>query len=737
MPRERCNARHIKVANVAARRLKLGISTVSRRFLIAMDWQETIEAARSHYDAGRFRQALMAFRQSAADLEAAGENGIQLVETLRELARTLRRLAQYGEAEDLLKKILPAMAELHGEEAVETSRLFEELGLVYIEQSRYTEAEEALEKSFSIRSIRCGSNSIETAETHNDVGLLAWGRGDDARAKKNYETALEIRRAAYGDKHPLYAETLDNLGALYQRLHRFDDAEKCHTEALRIREERLGVEHPEVGDSLVNLAEVYREQGRHSEIEQLLMRAIWILEKSLGDSHHNVAVAINNLGGYYLEQGELEKALPLFERAVELTSRTLGEDNTALLPHLHNLATVYRQQNKADEWRSIEERIQKLFGEKLSSSGGTQHLLLQAHSLQNERDYDAAALLLGKALYITQEEFGVDSLKAAQILDFLGSNSFWQKDLEKARNYFSRSLMIRNSNKGSEVDVAAVEQTLLFLQALQEEKEALMQESTHPESEKECKSAQPKSSVQPIRVGNYKRIVVLTGAGISAASGLRTYRGPDGLWEEKDTARMSQKEILETEPEAVWNFFGYFREKILQAKPNAAHIALAECEKQLPSTTSLTILTQNIDGLHQRAGSTTVAELHGSLLRSRCSNRKCSLKAYEDTECHLDRMPICKKCNSMIRPDIVLFGEELSLDAEHLAKKSLRDCDLFFAIGTSGIVQPACSFVEWAKYAGAHTVLVNLEPMEIRNRAFDQEILGRAEEVLPLLFDVK
>lgn len=704
-----------------------------------MDWQETIETARSHYNAGRFQQALMAFRQSAADMEAAGESGTKFVETQRELARTLRRLAQYTEAEDLLKKILPAMAELHGEEAVETSRLFEELGLVYIEQSRFTEAEEALEKSFSIRSIRCGSDSIETAETHNDVGLLAWGRGDDARAKKNYETALEIRRAAYGDKHPLYAETLDNLGALYQRLHRFGDAEKCHTEALRIREERLGVEHPEVGDSLVNLAEVYREQGRHSEIEDLLMRAIAILEKSLGDSHHNVAVAINNLGGYHLEQGELEKALPLFERAVELTSRTLGEDNTALLPHLHNLATVYRQQNRAEEWRAVEEKIQKLFEEKLSSSGGTQHLLLQAHSLQNERDYDAAALLLGKALYITQEEFGMDSLKAAQILDFLGSNSFWQKDLEKARNYFTRSLMIRNNHDGSEVEVAAVEQTLLFLQALQEEKEASMQESMRPtpsETETKGSSAQPKSTVQPIRVGNYKRIVVLTGAGISVASGLRTYRGPDGLWEEKDTVRMSQKEIIETEPEAVWNFFGYFRQKVLEANPNAAHTALADCERQLPPTTTLTILTQNIDGLHQRAGSKTVAELHGSLLRSRCSNRKCTLKSYEDRECHLDRMPVCKLCNSMIRPDVVLFGEELSLDAEHLAKKSLRDCDLFFAIGTSGTVQPACSFVEWAKYAGAHTVLVNLEPMEVRNRAFDQEILGKAEEILPLLFGV-
>ncbi len=708
-----------------------------------MDWQETIETARSHYNAGRFQQALMAFRQSAADLEAQGEDGTRLVETLRELATTLRRLAQYCEAEDLLKKILPAMTALHGEVAVETSRLFEELGLVYIEQSRYAEAEEALEKSFSIRSFCCGTNSIEAAETHNDVGLLAWGRGDDARAKRNYETALEIRRNAYGDKHPLYAETLDNLGALYQRLHRFDDAEKCHTEALRIREERLGVEHPEVGDSLINLAEVYREQGHHGEIEQLLLRAITILEKSLGDSHHNVAVAINNLGGYYLEQGQLEKALPLFERAVELTSRTLGDDNTALLPHLHNLATVYRQQNKAEEWRSIEERIQKLFEEKLSSSGGTQHLLLQAHSLQNERDYVAAALLLGKALYITQEEFGADSLKAAQILDFLGSNSFWQKDLEKARNYFSRSLMIRNNNNGSEVDVAAVEQTLAFLQALQEEKEALMKElQSGDEAMQDSENlnlnnnvnVQPKSVIQPIRVGNYQRIVVLTGAGISAASGLRTYRGPDGLWEEKDTARMSQKEIIETEPEAVWNFFGYFREKILQANPNAAHTALAECEKQLPAGTNFTILTQNIDGLHQRAGSKVVAELHGSLLRSRCSNRKCNLKVFDDSDCHLDRMPVCKLCNSLIRPDIVFFGEELSLDAEYMAKKSLRDCDLFFAIGTSGTVQPACSFVEWAKYAGAHTVLVNLEPMEVRNRAFDQEILGKAEDVLPHLF---
>lgn len=236
-----------------------------------------------------------------------------------------------------------------------------------------------------------------------------------------------------------------------------------------------------------------------------------------------------------------------------------------------------------------------------------------------------------------------------------------------------------------------------------------------------------------LKLGNYKSIAVLTGAGISVASGLRSYRGPDGLWNDPDTAKLSTVDNFAAEPDAYWKFWGEMRKAALEANPNDAHLALAKWENNLTANQKLTLITQNIDRLHQRAGSKNVAELHGSLFKTRCSNDKCKLASYEDVETHGDGTPKCSNCEAALRPDIVLFGEMLPVDAEYLAKKSLRDCDLFIAIGTSGTVSPASRFVEWAKYAGARTVLVNLEKSQPPNRAFDDEIAGKAEEVLPML----
>jgi NAD-dependent deacetylase len=243
-------------------------------------------------------------------------------------------------------------------------------------------------------------------------------------------------------------------------------------------------------------------------------------------------------------------------------------------------------------------------------------------------------------------------------------------------------------------------------------------------------------SPAPFDLRQYRHIVVLTGAGVSVASGLPTYRGAGGLWEEGDTARVSTVDILETDPRAAWQFFGSLRPKIAAAQPNKAHSALAECQRHLKPNQSFTLVTQNIDGLHQRAGSTDVVELHGSLFSTRCSNEKCSLEPYADQEGHLDILPKCSICQSLLRPDIVFFGEAIPAKAEWLVKRALRNCDLFIAVGTSGTVSPACDFVRSAKYAGARTILVNLEPMVPGNSAFDQELLGPAEELLPSLIAV-
>lgn len=237
----------------------------------------------------------------------------------------------------------------------------------------------------------------------------------------------------------------------------------------------------------------------------------------------------------------------------------------------------------------------------------------------------------------------------------------------------------------------------------------------------------------PISIKNYKSIVVLTGAGISAASGLRTYRGPGGLWNEPDVAKLSSLEHFSSVPEEYWRFWGSLREHAGKAEPSRAHIALCDWQKQLAGDQKFTLITQNVDRLHQRAGSSNVVELHGSVFRTRCSNSQCKLTPYEDTNAHADELPLCPQCKSPLRPDIVLFGEMLPPDAEWATKRALRDCDLFIAVGTSGTVAPASRFVEWAKYAEAATILVNLEAMSPKNPAFEREYIGPADDILPAL----
>ena len=234
-----------------------------------------------------------------------------------------------------------------------------------------------------------------------------------------------------------------------------------------------------------------------------------------------------------------------------------------------------------------------------------------------------------------------------------------------------------------------------------------------------------------LRTRDYRNIVVLTGAGISAASGLRTYRGSGGLWTEMDPESFSTADALTDDLAKVWPFYSEMRAAVLAAAPNEAHRALAAL--QLAPGASLTLVTQNVDELHQQAGSKDVVELHGSLFRTRCSNARCTLPSFHDTALYNDRVPTCSICGAALRPDIVGFGEPLPIEAEMRVKRALRDCDLFIAIGTSGTVAPAANFVRGADYAGAMTVYVNLEPMEGDNRYFKQIVLGKAEEVLPEL----
>ncbi|MBO6934197.1 MAG: NAD-dependent deacylase [Deltaproteobacteria bacterium] len=234
-----------------------------------------------------------------------------------------------------------------------------------------------------------------------------------------------------------------------------------------------------------------------------------------------------------------------------------------------------------------------------------------------------------------------------------------------------------------------------------------------------------------LHLASYSNVAVLTGAGISVASGLKPYRGPGGLWTEGGDVQAATAEGFAADPGATWRLMGPLREQAAAAAPNAAHVALAEAEQR--ATGSFLVVTQNVDGLHQRAGSENVVEVHGSIFRTRCSNTDCDRPTERD-ERYAGGLPTCDRCRAPLRPDVVLFGDAIDVDAEWTIKKALRDCDLFIAIGTSGTVSPASNYVRSAKYVGARTVLVNLEPMSPANPYFDEERLGPAEELVPQLF---
>jgi len=226
-----------------------------------------------------------------------------------------------------------------------------------------------------------------------------------------------------------------------------------------------------------------------------------------------------------------------------------------------------------------------------------------------------------------------------------------------------------------------------------------------------------------------RKVVVLTGAGISVASGLKPYRGPGGLW--TANPELANRMVAGIDAETLWTVTCDWRKELSAAEPNAAHRALAAFEKELLARGgTFTLITQNVDGLHSLAGSVNVLEFHGSLRRSRCSVA-CGANAFGDDRKD-EPVPVCSACGAPVRPDIVLFNEMIGAFEDWSAKRALRECDLFVAIGTSGTVSPASNFVRSAAYAGAHTVLVNLETSDAV--PFAEVIRGEAQSLVPELF---
>lgn len=224
------------------------------------------------------------------------------------------------------------------------------------------------------------------------------------------------------------------------------------------------------------------------------------------------------------------------------------------------------------------------------------------------------------------------------------------------------------------------------------------------------------------------RIVILTGAGVSAESGLGTFRDEGGLWAKFDPMKLATPEAFAADPETVLGFYNARRANLSDAKANAAHHALAELEQNwmMDGRSDFLLVTQNIDDLHEQAGSASLLHMHGELLRTRCS--LCDHLFYDSEDMAIDRLcPSCTKAGGL-RPHVVWFGEmPLGLDQIYTA---LSRCDLFVAIGTSGTVYPAAGFVSEARRNGAHTVELTLEPGEISD-LFAERHYGPATEIVP------
>ena len=244
-----------------------------------------------------------------------------------------------------------------------------------------------------------------------------------------------------------------------------------------------------------------------------------------------------------------------------------------------------------------------------------------------------------------------------------------------------------------------------------------------------------------LHLGPDTRLLVLTGAGISAESGLATFRGADGLWEGHPVEQVATPEGFEQDPELVWRFYSERRAAAVAVEPNDAHRALAAVERQMGDR--FLLVTQNVDGLHQRAGSNRVVELHGSLWLRRCS--RCGRPPEEDRAYPVTApLPTCDRCSDagdgpvLLRPSIIWFGEQLEHRAYIAEKAFLYDARqdkapvVFLAVGTSGNVYPAAGYVMDAKTAGAETWLANLDPA-LNSRWFDHVVLGPATRVLPEL----
>ncbi|HID40405.1 MAG TPA: NAD-dependent deacylase, partial [Calditrichaeota bacterium] len=223
-------------------------------------------------------------------------------------------------------------------------------------------------------------------------------------------------------------------------------------------------------------------------------------------------------------------------------------------------------------------------------------------------------------------------------------------------------------------------------------------------------------------------VVVLTGAGISAESGVPTFRGKDGLWNDRDVKELATPQALENETEEFWKFYNWRRKMLKDIKPNLGHYALVDMERTFGE---FDLITQNVDNLHIEAGNKRILELHGNITRNYCT--KCGKKEQIIlNKVKTDEVPLCASCGGVMRPDIVLFGEALDRNVLSKAQEIAAQCEIFFSVGTSSLVEPAASLPYVAKANGSYLVEINKEKTPLSD-AVNETILGNTAKILPYM----
>ncbi len=234
------------------------------------------------------------------------------------------------------------------------------------------------------------------------------------------------------------------------------------------------------------------------------------------------------------------------------------------------------------------------------------------------------------------------------------------------------------------------------------------------------------SGIQKITAANH--VAVLTGAGISAESGVPTFRGEKGLWKKFRPEELANFDAFMRNPELVWEWYTFRKRVISSIDPNPGHYALAKMESKF---TKFTLITQNVDGLHHRAGSQNILELHGNLMRNRCL--KCET-IVQSVELEFEgSIPKCE-CGGMLRPDVVWFGEMLPQHVIQAAFLAAETCDVFFSLGTSAVVHPAASLPMVAKQNGAYLIEINPDATPLTGIT-DETLHGHTGEILPEIWD--